>query len=222
VSTRPGQLTGGQSPDDYKVRRLTPLTDAQLRAVTARDIAAVAAATGRSITSRQADQAAIQHLLELDRVAMMQAEQAPAKPAKRQPRAPTVASPDDPKAPVVRRGARRYDWSRLLHGTSAPDSKWSHAKARINRITEGTVPVTRRTAKGLELLRNESTATAQIPALARRYYELWADYLHRDRLVGHNPFLGMSDADALRKLEAEVYAICDASTGKLGQWWVPR
>lgn len=222
MTARPGLMTGGQSPDGYVVRRMTPLTDAQLRAVTARDIAAVATATGRSITSQQADQAAIAHLLELDRLEMLRAEQTPTKPTAPKPRAPTVAKADDPHAPVVRKGARRYDRSQLLHGNTDPDSKWAHARGRLKRILEGMVPVTRRTGGGVELDFEASTATAQMPLLARRYYRLWGDYLHRGRNVRHNRFRGLSDADALRMFEAEVYAICDASTGKLGQWWVPR
>lgn len=221
--TRPGQLTGGVSPEDYVVRPMVPLTDAQLRSATAADIAAVAQRTGRSLTSRQADQAAAWTLEELDRAARIAADQpavkAPAAPA---PRAPTVATADDPSGPVARKGAGRYDRSPLLHASQAPDSKWAHAVARLKRILEGMVPVTRRGGQGMELDFTASTATAQIPALARRYYRLWGNYLHRTRKVRHNPFAGLSDHDALRMFESEVFSICDASTGRLGQWWVPR
>lgn len=88
--------------------------------------------------------------------------------------------------------------------------KWAHAVARIGRILQGATP-----AKGLPA----TAATAQDPIRALEYLRLFANYEMRGRLSRHNPFAGMSEHDAAKRFEAEVYRICDRSTGVLGHWW---
>jgi hypothetical protein len=89
--------------------------------------------------------------------------------------------------------------------------KWSSAVARIGRILQGATP-----CRSLASM----AATAQDPIRALEYLRLFANYELRGRMSRHNPFAGLSEVDAAKKFEAEVYRICDRSTGVLGHWWV--
>lgn len=92
------------------------------------------------------------------------------------------------------------------------DPKWMHAKARCFRIMEGT-------GADHQITTAEAVKTANIPHLALEIRLLTLHYMLRHRLSRFNPFLGLSDVDAARKLRAMVFDICDRSTGKLGHWF---
>ena len=94
--------------------------------------------------------------------------------------------------------------------------RWGAACARIARIIEGVARASTFTA---------AVDGAELPTLARRYAEVWSYFLTRAkpppvRGVDHNPFRGLSDRDASRKVMRLVEDICDASTGVLGSWYV--
>lgn len=113
----------------------------------------------------------------------------------------------------------------VLHQRASRRSeKWGYAVGRLARITQGIVPVFATRGPKAELDLKASCATAGVPKLAERYYRLWGNMIarHQQRTARWNPFWGKSEADCLRIFESEVYGICDASTGVLGQWWVPK
>ena len=217
-----GKLTGGVRPEDYRPAPLRPLTTPQeIKEATVRDYATAMQRAGVTVNADELDKAAASHLALLDQL------KAGHDPTRRPQAAPApsmaqAAVEADPDAGVKLRERGAPDLVAPLHGKGRRDGKWAHARARLRRILEGMTPQFRQTAQGAELDFEASTQTAQIPQLARRYYRLWGNFLHRHRRSRHNPFAGLSDNDACRMFVAEVYAICDASTGRLGQWWVPR
>ena len=105
---------------------------------------------------------------------------------------------------------------RILHADPHTFSRrWPFAVARIYRIGEG--------AKASTFGR--ATDSAECPALAKEYLELYAYYMTRRApaplyKIDHNPFRHLSDKDAARMFERRVEDICDRSTGRLGPWWV--
>ncbi len=100
----------------------------------------------------------------------------------------------------------------------AVSERWALAAYRIAQIIQGA-------AAGTTL---GNTGGAAVPALAREYFETWSYFTTRhapQRQLGrvdHNPFRGMSDADAARKFMRLCEDICDRSTGRFGQWQVPK
>lgn len=215
------RLTGGVDADSYRVAPLRPLVDPlDVRDATVRDYAAAARRAGREVNGAELERVAAAHLSIVDAYKAGHDVTAPSKPAEPAPSKAQAAVAEDDTVKLKERGAP--DRNVLLHGRGRPDGRWAHARARLRRILEGMTPQFVQTANGAELDFTASTATAQIPMLARRYYRLWGNFLQRHRRSRHNPFAGLSDHDALRMFQAEVYSICDASTGRLGQWWVPR
>lgn len=106
--------------------------------------------------------------------------------------------------------------SRALHmDPRLVSDRWAHAVQRIGDILSRTAHAS--TLEG-------AIAGAEFSALAREYAELWSYYMTRDRParigLDHNPFRGMSPADASRAFMARVESLCDKSTGALGPWWV--
>lgn len=217
-----GKLTGGVRPEDYRPAPLRPLTTPQeLKEATVRDYALAAQRTGQPVDVAAIERVAVEHLRIVD--AYRAGVDTTARPAPQErPNLAAAAVAADPDSGVKLRERGAPDLVAPLHGKGRRDGKWAHARARLRRILEGMTPKFRTTAQGAELDFDGSTSTAQIPQLARRYYRLWGNFLHRNRRSRHNPFAGLNDADACRMFVAEVYAICDASTGRLGQWWVPR
>ncbi len=96
--------------------------------------------------------------------------------------------------------------------------RWALAAYRIAQIIQGA-------ASGAALGNTDGSA---VPVLARAYLELWSYFTTRHAparqlgRVDHNPFRGMSDADAARKFMRLCEDICDRSTGRFGQWMVPK
>ena len=95
--------------------------------------------------------------------------------------------------------------------------RWGYATMRITRILEGA---------GRAATIEASVKDAQIPALAKKFADLWGWFqtfggppppLGR---VDPNPFRGLSPKDASRKFMRLVEDICDQSTGVLGSWYV--
>jgi hypothetical protein len=217
-----GKLTGGVRPEDYRPEPMRPLsTPQEIKAATVRGYALAAQQTGQPVDMAAVEQAAVAHLQIVDAYRAGVDVTARATSQER----PNLAAAEvaaDPDSGVKLRDRGSPDRVAPLHGKGRRDGKWAHARARLRRILEGMTPKFRTTAQGAELDFTGSTSTAQIPQLARRYYRLWGNFMHRHRQSRHNPFAGLSDADACRMFVAEVYAICDASTGRLGQWWVPR
>lgn len=117
--------------------------------------------------------------------------------------------------PELRGAAHRYRPNALHRNPMAVSARWGAAVARIGRILEG--------AAGGTLV--DATKNAQIPALAKKWVEVYGFYMTRARapafgVVDHNPFRGMSDRDASRAFMRAVEDICDKSTGVLGSWYV--
>lgn len=105
----------------------------------------------------------------------------------------------------------------IAHAASLPTDRWSFAKGRLARIMSG---ATNHPDPKI------ATSTCEVPALALRAYKLFAQfatarYLPRQRDEA-NPFFGLSVIDRGRLLQRLVEDICDASTGRLGPWLVPK
>ena len=56
----------------------------------------------------------------------------------------------------------------------------------------------------------------------QRLLRLHANYMMRGRESRQNPFNGLSEHDCRRALVRFTEDICDASSGRMGPWWVPR
>lgn len=104
-----------------------------------------------------------------------------------------------------------------MHAVSKQLDRWAYAKGRIARICAGM-------SRSTDLVK--ATSTCEIPHLALAVFRLQADFKIRFRQPRPgdepNPFFGMSDVDAGRLLQRKVEDICDASTGRLGPWLVPK
>lgn len=99
-----------------------------------------------------------------------------------------------------------------LHAKPRPGSRWSFAMGRMARILARPCLPSRKPWEDCEM-----------PALAKRVYEIQAFVLFRQmEKVGAqvNPLFGLSDRDFERKFRRMIEDICDASTGKMGHWYV--
>lgn len=111
-----------------------------------------------------------------------------------------------------------------LSPTSKRHPWWyAYACARIGRILEGAKPSFGAFSRGAAL--ESACATAAHPKCARLVMEAYAYFTTRERPAptrgtDHNPFRGLSDADATARWYSVIERICDASTGKLGTWRV--
>jgi hypothetical protein len=109
--------------------------------------------------------------------------------------------------------------STVMHGNPWEVSeRWAHCVARIGRILEGV---------GGAATIQAATDTAEMPALAKRYMDTFGHYMTRDtpapiRGVDHNPFRGLNDRDAARAFMRACEDIADASSVRLGPWFVPK
>jgi hypothetical protein len=223
------RLTGGQETESYTAKPLTPITDPlELRDATVRDYVTAQNRAGLPVDSEQIRRMAQSHLELVEayrRGVDHTANKAPPSPIKRRAPEAAGAPESDVKLLGQQKPAERGVKVRpgILHRRAHKRSeKWSHAVARLKRITEGFTPVFN--AAG-ELDLKASMATAAIPHLAERYWRLYQNFRMWTRDSRHNPFRTaaggtMSLADATRMFEAEVYAICDASTSKLKHWWI--
>ncbi len=106
---------------------------------------------------------------------------------------------------------------RTAHMPCETDTRWMLARGRAKRILEGTAassdPFT-------------ATRTATIPDLAFRLMRIYADFATRNipRRQGDeaNPFFGLKPGDTARVLQRLVEDVCDASSGRMGPWFVPK
>lgn len=100
--------------------------------------------------------------------------------------------------------------------------RWMLAKGRMARIMSGAGMPKRHPDGSFDFV--SMTATCEIPHLAYRYLAAWFnfDLRHMPQTARHNPFYGMSPRDASMRLAREVEDICDASSGRLGPWFVPK
>lgn len=105
----------------------------------------------------------------------------------------------------------------IAHATTLPTDRFSFAKGRLMRIMAG---ASRHPDPAV------STSTCEIPELALRAFKLYAHFAlarHRPRQCDEqNPFYGLSLLDRGRLLQRMVEDICDASTGRMGPWLVPK
>jgi hypothetical protein len=128
--------------------------------------------------------------------------------------APNLNLTRDEKARLSK--AQPYRPGALYATPQRISERWGYAVARINRILEGAAR-----ANNIKAAANG----AEYPELATRFAELWSYYLTRTKSPpskgsDHNPFRRLSDRDASRKFIRMTEDICDASTGKLGAWYV--
>jgi hypothetical protein len=219
-------LTGGTA-EEYKPGPLKPITGPlELVDATVRDYVNAARRMGVDPDVEATRRMAIQHLQLVDAyrrgidvTAQPAAAQAP-KPERAQAAAvQSQLKGDDVRVVGAAKPGRRDRPGVLYKPAHKVSDKWSHAAGRLRRITEGITPVFN-AAKELDF--EASCATAGHPELARRYYRLWGNFMQRHRRSRFNPFAGLSDVDAMRMFEAEVYSICDASSGRFGSWWTPK
>lgn len=213
-------LTGGEAGDDYKVAALKPISDPlELRDVTVKDYLR----TGVDYeTARRSAQCHLEFVEAYQRGQDKSPRPAPSAPKPPQ-RAEAATAEPDAGVKMANPSGQRVRASILNTAAHRHSPKWSAAVARIKRITAGFRPVF---LPNGECDIKASIGTCEAPALAERYWRLYQNFKLWCRASRHNPFITaagntMSLADASRKFEAEVYAICDASTGipGLGSWY---
>lgn len=126
-----------------------------------------------------------------------------------------IVPPTEMPGPQVRQGApAKRDRPDVLYAQAHKVSqRWPFAMGRIKRIIDGAT----QSASNAVLM-----STCECPDLALEVRRLHADYLMRGRISKHNPFSGLSEDDARRKMIRMVEDICDKSSGRLGPWWIPR
>lgn len=100
--------------------------------------------------------------------------------------------------------------------------RWRLAKGRLARICAGAGAPRRHPDGSFDFA--AMTSTCVMPRLAYRYLAAWFnfDLRHVPQTARHNPFYGMPAREASLRLSREVEDICDASTGRLGPWFVPK
>lgn len=100
--------------------------------------------------------------------------------------------------------------------------RWQLAKGRLARICAGAGAPRRHADGSFDFA--AMTSTCVMPRLAHRYLAAWFNFDLRyvPQTERHNPFFGMSAREASLRLSREVEDICDASSGRLGPWFVPK
>lgn len=209
---------------DYRPAPMVPISDPlALRSATVRDYRTWAESAGLDVSAINLEAQAKRDLEIVDAytrdAAGAGSVRAPAAPRDRAEAVvaqSAILAPDQGvtlKAP----SGTRYRPGVLYRRAQARGEKWSLALGRIRRLLEGATK-----HKDIKVV----ASTAAHPVLALRYLRLYAAYLMRNQLEAvrsrHNPFTGLSDRDAARKFEAEIFAICDASSGFNGPWFIPK
>lgn len=132
-----------------------------------------------------------------------------------------AVDPDEPvapKAPTMPKPAGDVVRIKQLHADPRKVSpRWAHAVARLKRICD-------HAASGSSM---GDVDNADVPKLAKEYVMEWMYLAIKDqpaplRGTDHNPYRAMSDVDAGHKFQRRCEDICDRSTGKFGQWFVPK
>lgn len=177
-------------------------------------------AAGASADAREIEAMVVADCQLVDAASIPTATRGPRKPA-----APRTTPDEHVAAEAERVGLKTTVGSgkaikvRALDGDPrAVSERWALAAYRIAQIIQGA-------ASGAALGNVDGAA---VPKLAREYLELWAYFTTRHApprqfgRVDHNPFRGMLDADAARKFMRMCEDICDRSTGRFGQWMVPK
>ena len=200
----------------YTVRALTPITDPrELRDATVRDYVRAVERSGQPVDLDAIYKLAIRHLEIVDAYNRGDDLTRPKKrPAPKYRR--LIANAEHParSAPVATVPASGQRDRNILHANPFQVSaRWPYAMGRIRRIVAG--------ARAASTLAG-GTSTAECPDLALRFLRLYAAYMTRHRESRHNPFRGLTERDAARAFVRGVEDICDASSSKLGSWWVPK
>lgn len=198
---------------DYRPAPLVPLRSPQeLKEATVRDYARTVQRLGIEPNANALEHLAVADLTMVD--AYRRGVDLSPRPPKKREKKP-VEQLVQPVADVginFKEAPKHRDRPAVLYARAHRRSaKWSSACARIRRILQGATP-----SKDLRAM----ASTAQDPIRALEFLGLYANYLMRGRMSRHNPFAGMSEVDAAKRFEAEVYGICDRSTGTLAHWWV--
>ena len=226
-------LTGLDPDDDAPpaefaaLPTVLPLDARQLRERTIRDYARNMGAPGMPSTIEEIERLAVADLVLSDAVTRdapahippTAAQVAEAKVARRQ----TLAEEQRAKGVELTNEAPRELGPQFdLPPEFGTSDRWGHAKGRLAAIVAG-AGAPKRFASGAFDFRS-MTSTCACPDLAYRFLAAWCDFDLRyvAQTAKHNPFFGMSSRDASLKLARVVEDLCDASTGRLGQWWVPK
>lgn len=201
VAYRPGKLVPVSSPQELRER-------------TVRDYARNAERAGIAVPTRALELLAVADCEMVDAYSkgIDRSPTLPKKP-KAKPATVTVAPADgltfvDVMPEAARRGRDVYYVPPVK-----VSARWPFAMGRMKRILAGAT-------KNRDPIK--AVATCEMPVLALATLRLHFNYLQRGRNSRHNPFNGMSDADAMRMLVRSIEDICDQSSSKLGAWWVPK
>ena len=199
----------------YRPAPLRPITDPrELRDVTMRDYLRAAERSGRPVDMVEIYRTAIRHLEIVDAYNRGIDLTRPTEKPKQSAEPRRFVAPEHPGERVAVAPTTGIRDRNILHRNPIEVSmRWSHAIARIRRIIAGA-------SAGSSLA--AGTTTAECPDLALRFLRLWADFMTRHRESRHNPFRGYSEADCARIFMRGVEDICDASSGRLGPWMVPK
>lgn len=190
------------------------LSDHELKQATVRDYKRYAERAGQSVDANELEKLAVADLQLAD---AYDAGRAPAKPSKADPdigkaQRQTLAQEAANHGAEIVTGKTIKRELAALHAKPRPGSRWSFAMGRLARILARPNLPSRKPWEDCEM-----------PALAKRVYEIKTFVALRGMAkVGdqENPLFGLSDHDFQRKFRRMIEDICDASTGKMGHWYV--
>lgn len=210
--------------DFAPVKRLRPLmTPHEIREATVRDYTRAAARVGADTTAREIERQAVADCQMVDRFNAANPAPSAAKvskaradeKAKRAAKRANVYA--DAGLEVVAPMRTTPQIVRSAHMPCETDTRWMLARGRAMRILEGTA------ANADPFV---ATRTATIPDLAYKLMRIYADFATRNipRREGdeRNPFAGLKAGDTSRVLQRLVEDVCDASSGRMGPWFVPK
>lgn len=204
-------------------KALRPLTSPlAIRDATIRDHTAAYARAGIAIDPRQIERQAVSDCEVYDRVTAAQpivVKQTEAQLA--EVRALLLAERDEEAARSAGAVSVQPDRvvSSIVKSAHLPPTgtRWPWAMGRAARLMAGAT-----SSKDFAVM----CSTCEDPALAFRLARIYADFATRHqprRLTDEpNPFFALSRKDCGRVLERLVEDVCDASTGRMGPWFVPK
>lgn len=206
------------------IKRLRPLlTPQEIREATIRDYTRAAERAGVTVDARAIERQAVADCNTADRYnaanpapsAAQVSKVRAAEKAKRAARRASVYA--DAGLEVVAPMQSTPQIVRTAHLPCETDTRWMLARGRAKRIMEGTA------AHSDPFV---ATRTATVPDLAYRLMRIYADFATRNipRRPGDeaNPFANLKPGDTARVLQRLVEDVCDASSGRLGPWFVPK
>lgn len=200
---------------EYRPAKLVPLTNPRdVREATVRDYVRNAARAGIDVPVSALERLATHDCQVADAYMTRGVDLSP-PPPKRAPqkKVSELVKPKDDIDAAMKAAPTKRDKPLTAQDFTAISARWPFAMGRLKRILEG--------AQG-DRDPIKVAMSCAYPEFALRVLRLHRNYLMRNRESKNNPFRGLSEIDARRALVRFTEDICDASSGALGPWWVPR